>query len=306
MTLHASSGLATSLWLIVVVLVVVATGASYVLSRARHGSQSSPRVIIVAGVTAIVLLTAAVLVVVTSSRFSAFLAGGDGTDMSIGTSASSAQAVSSARPGSAIAATPAPAGAAGATTLATDVDSKSPILEARRSSPGAAGSAVPVATHAQQMSTYTLAAAQADPWAATSCIRSYRRDPQNATRQVIENECPWPVAIVVARCATELSECNARAQWSYEPGVFTLPTKLQRPVFAADETREGQEIRVRACFVLTPQAIDLIGADLESRSTALWQEQWHAVRPQDECLTRVEGLSDWGRRTGRLVEGVAD
>ena len=306
MTLDGSTGLATSVWLTVVLIVVLASIASYTLSRVRQASGLRPRVLAIASIAAILLLAGAVLIVLTSSHLRALLPGADAPEPSAGRVVRMPGASPTVEPTSRdVPAARAALPSEHSSTTAAGA-SANPDPSTQDSPPGRASSLLTEATRVPEPNAHVVPPASGDPWAATSCVRSYRRDPQNASRWTIENECSWPVAIVLARCDADVSECDVRAQWTHEPAAFVLPMKGQRPVFAADETREGRTLRMLACYVLTPRAIGLIGEGLETRSTALWREEWDAVRLHDECLARVDRLSEWGRRTGRAVEATAD
>ena len=305
MMLDVSTGLATSVWLTVVLVVVLASIASLTLSRVRQTSGVRPRVLAVASIAAIVLLAAAVFIALAPGHLPALLPGIGGPETSAARGAQMADEPWASEPASAAAAAARPAESSSATASASVIPGPAASDPADQGSlPDRAVLLLTDASSAREANPYVVAPATEEPWGAMACVRSYRRDPENVSRWTIENECSRPVAIVLARCATDAAECDARALWSHESGVFALPMKLQRPVFAADETREGRVLRLLACHVTSPRAIELIGEGLETRSTDAWQENWDAVVLRDECLSRVERLSELGRRTGRMAEAT--
>lgn len=120
---------------------------------------------------------------------------------------------------------------------------------------------------------------EGDPWAATRCVHIHHPG-SDVTQWRIENDCDVPVGIVVSICAKGAQECVPGRQ-------MIVPAKPQRPVTLEEQTVVGYSIRHVACFVATPKAMSLIGAPSEERSTAEWREQFELVRVSDGCLSRV-------------------
>ncbi|MFC4312415.1 hypothetical protein ACFPN2_25250 [Steroidobacter flavus] len=143
----------------------------------------------------------------------------------------------------------------------------------------------------------------ADPWAATNCVYASNPDPADLTRWRIENGCGAPVGVVLASCSNSQPECGGPS-WDYQIDGMILPGKVQRPVIDADETWYGSQIRYVACMVAAPLTIELIGQNLESRSSPSWLQRFEAARNGDECLTRVRRLSDPGRDSGKSIDAL--
>jgi hypothetical protein len=110
----------------------------------------------------------------------------------------------------------------------------------------------------------------ADPWAATRCVYVFNPDLSDPTRWKIENGCDAPVGIVV------------------DPDrSIILPAPAQRPITLDEQTLRVSRANYRACFVATSQAITLISAPSEERSTPEWHQQFVSARANDGCLVRL-------------------
>jgi hypothetical protein len=180
--------------------------------------------------------------------------------------------------------------------LSTGDDSEIPAalssLLSPRESSGAKGDTAPHGTN--------RAFAEADPWAATSCVIAFNPDLSDLSRWTIGNECGAPVGILFAAC----SACRDSqfTSWEYQAGGMILPGRSQRPVTHEQETQYGNQIRYVACLVATPTAIELIGQNSETRSSSSWVERFATARANDACLSRVQMLSDMGRRSGKSID----
>lgn len=149
-----------------------------------------------------------------------------------------------------------------------------------------------------------LVFAEADPWAATSCVYVFNRDPADLTRWTIENECGAPVGVLFASCSKSPPECSDRqsTSWEYQSGGIILPGKAQRPVTDEEQTQYGSQIRYIACMAAASLTIELIGQSSESRSSPSWLEQFDVARNGDECLRRIQQWSDAGRASGKSID----
>ena len=131
-------------------------------------------------------------------------------------------------------------------------------------------------------------------------MHAFHPDPGQPARWSLDNGCGRPVAILVAVCAHGAAGCAGN--WVYEPDGMMLPGKAQRPVTMTQETQYGREIRFVACLVSNRAAIGLIGSDSETRTSALWAEQFAAARASDECLSRVQSWAAAGRHSGASID----
>lgn len=127
-----------------------------------------------------------------------------------------------------------------------------------------------------------------DAWDATRCVVSYHPDPLDPTRWLLENDCDAPVAVLIATCEQQLSECDERASglWFYREGGMILPGKYQRSVTYAEQTQYGVSIRYIACIIEQPWAVKLIGQGPAAFSSA----DLEAAQPSDSCLARAQQL----------------
>lgn len=125
-----------------------------------------------------------------------------------------------------------------------------------------------------------------DAWGGTRCVVSYQPDPLDPTRWLLENDCGAPVAVLIATCERQLSECDERASglWDYREGGMILPGKYQRSVTSAEQTQYGAHIRYIACIIEQPWAVNLIGQGLAAFSSA----DFEAAQPSDSCLARAQ------------------
>jgi hypothetical protein len=312
----------TSTLLVVLLLVLAASLASYLLSQ-WISPRNNSRTVGWAGISlgTLLLLAAAVIVVVSISWLPTIRFSGNDrlSEHRIGTERSDGGIRQPEQPGSVREAVPAES-LLGATSTGTrrttgisgenmrensardhdEIDA----LTVATSSPGEEiraqdlDSIAPVGMRVSYTTT--------DPWAATRCVRAFHPDPEDLNRWSLENECGLPVGIVFAACAQSPPECDERrsTSWKYPVGGVMLPAKAQRPVTAAEETQHGRQIRHIACIVTTPVAVKLIALDSETRSSTSWLEQFAAAREQDPCLARVRGLADAGRRTGLSIDAL--
>lgn len=136
-----------------------------------------------------------------------------------------------------------------------------------------------------------------DPWAATRCVYVFNPDLSDPTRWKIENGCDVPVGIILSSCPEGPVGCNDRASWKYPPQDTMFPAQLQRPVTHDEQTVYAQEVRYVACFVATPDAIQMLGEPREKQLSRAASERFESARATDGCLMRVQTWTDQGRRT---------
>jgi hypothetical protein len=256
-----------SLWLLVLLLAVAASLTSYALSRvnALRGMRPAGRLAI-AGAT-VLFLTAVTIALLSSSRWASLVPWstdrpGD-TRIAIPGRVLAIPSVNAQQPPQSHASEPGKATypatgsrTSGPADTAADAGNSSPMLLGY-----ASRAAVPPSP---------------DMSKAGDCVRLFHRNPDNALRWTVENECGSPVAITVVICNESRSECASRG--------MVLPAKLQRPVFDADETVYGADVRFHSCFI-SGRARSLIGEPLEVRSTEEWRAEWEAARLNDPCLS---------------------
>lgn len=120
----------------------------------------------------------------------------------------------------------------------------------------------------------------ADPWAATRCVRAYPTA-GNSAEWKIENDCDVPVGVIVSSCAQYGQACGPNTQ-------VILPAKVQRPIPLNEQIVQGFNVRHTACFFASSAATVLIGAPSEQRSTPDWRSQFDAALASDSCLMRVQ------------------
>ena len=145
-----------------------------------------------------------------------------------------------------------------------------------------------LAGNSATLQTSGLAGTPQDAWGATRCVVSYRPDPLDPTRWLLENDCGEPVAVLIATCDGQRSECDERASglWDYREGGMILPGKHQRSVTYAEQTQHGASIRYIACIIEQPWAVKLIGQGPAAFSSA----DLEAAQPSDSCLARAQQL----------------
>lgn len=112
----------------------------------------------------------------------------------------------------------------------------------------------------------------AEPWAATQCVYSFNRDLGQPVRWKLVNDCGTPVGVAVDAGRS-----------------IVLPAPVQRSVALDEQTVDSPNYR--ACFVATPEAMTLIGAPSEQRSTATWRHEFETARANDACLMLLQNLA---------------
>lgn len=260
----------TSTLLVVFLLVTAATLASYALSH--WNSIRGVIGVATASIGTTMLLVAAAIVVLTFVFRGPLWRPNLGTEQELREAAAAAKETSRRLAASPFAAA---ASAAGNETSARTVGQRespaggSPVLPVRKeqtSKPAATQTAEPGKStrSSQPVSAFT----DADPWAATRCVYASNRDLSMRQRK-IDNDCDTPVGVVV----------GGRS--------IILPLPAQRPISLDERTIDFDTYT--ACFVSTAEAIDLIGASSEERSTAQWRHQFDQARLKDGCLTRLPG-----------------
>jgi hypothetical protein len=144
------------------------------------------------------------------------------------------------------------------------------------------------------------AAASVDPWAATQCVVVLQRDPAEPTRWTIENDCGAPVGVIVAACTQTAVDCEAAGvtSWKYSYDEVLLPNKAWRTITEAEQTVFGEQILDAACIVSAPAAIELIGMDAHARASDTWRADFSIAREADPCLLQLRSFAERGRRTG--------
>jgi hypothetical protein len=303
--------------LVISLLVLVASLASYVLSQSgfiRSGGRTFAWASISMGT--ILLLAAVVIVVLAITFFSKLRLMTSDTDAN--------QAVTSTQPDP----RPNPFREGVPADTSSVVQNDAPQVDSndrttdrtrREGSSARAGhdlqqqpAATPITSKAERQSSTTLVtrvgspgilAAAADPWAATKCVVPIHGDPADLMRWKVVNDCGVPVGIVIATCSQSEAECNARGSkaWKYQLDGMILPAKPQRSVSEAEETVRAGQLRHLACVVTNPDSIRRIGKEQVGSSPAS-REDFEPVRKMDDCLVRVGELSIIGQSTGLPID----
>jgi hypothetical protein len=145
--------------------------------------------------------------------------------------------------------------------------------------------------------------AAADPWAATKCVVPIHGDPADLIRWKVVNDCGVPVGIVIATCSLSEGECNAQGTkaWKYQLDGMILPAKPQRSVSETEETVRAGQLHHLACAVTNPGAIKRIGKEQVGPSPSS-REDFAPTRMMDDCLVRVRELSIIGQSTGLPID----
>jgi hypothetical protein len=128
-------------------------------------------------------------------------------------------------------------------------------------------------------------------------------DPSDPQRWTIENECGWPVAILIATCVMSADECFDRQSrsWRYRQDGMVLPAKMQREVTADEQTQLGRHIRYVACYVTAHDAIRRIAGGDET-GPASFLARPDVASAMDVCLSAVLRLSDEGNSSGYSID----
>jgi hypothetical protein len=143
------------------------------------------------------------------------------------------------------------------------------------------------------------------PWAATRCVVAFHMDPSDLQRWTIENDCQWPVAILIATCSLPADECFDRRSrsWRYRPDGMILPARIQRPVTVDEQTQLGRHIRYVACYVTVRDTIRRIARGEDTGPTSFLARS-DGTSAMDMCLSTVLRLSDDGNSSGYSIDAL--
>lgn len=255
----------TSTLLVVFLLVMVATLASYALSHwsSTRGSLGAGWAATSIGTT--LLLTAAAIVILT------FVFRGPLWRPNLGTEQQMREAAAVEELSRRIAASP--FGPSESTSTSHPSTNQAARLDADRSDIEASPAPVvskqaaqsSVATPSTSGRSWQPAPAKGETlWGAARCVYVFNPDPSQPARWKVDNGCDTPVVVLLAGRS------------------IVLPAPGQRPVTLDEQTAGSGDYT--ACFVVTADAIAVIGAPSEERATPQWRAQFESVLAHDACL----------------------